>query len=157
MNSSDQQHSADRSIHRARRLRRNFRSGLFSNSAFLRSSYKFGIVTFGWQTDYLSGGPFERGFGVFGDPRVNQLNVVRDYWLHDAQLRFDPTIGSPVYFNVDNVFDKKPQLLPGAIFLEHRQAWRHLPTWMCSGAASLPESGSNFYKCEFPPPRQRYR
>ena len=47
---------------------------------------------------------------------MNQLNVVRDYWLHDAQLRFDPTNRITVYFNVDNVFDKKPQLLPGAIF-----------------------------------------
>ena len=88
---------------------------------------------------------------------MNQLNVVRDYWLHDAQLRFDPTNRITVYFNVDNVFDKKPQLLPGAIFTGAPTGRRHLPTWMCSGAASLPESGSNFYKCEFPPPRQRYR
>ena len=68
------------------------------------------------QTNYLSGGPFLRGFGVFGDPRVNNLNVIRDYWLHDAQLRFDPTKKITVYFNVDNIFDRKPQLLPGAIF-----------------------------------------
>jgi iron complex outermembrane recepter protein len=86
------------------------------DSVFMRSSYKFGIVTLGWQTDYLSGGPFVRAFGVFGDPRVNALNEVHDYWLHDAQLRFDPTKKITVFFNVDNVFDKKPQLLPGALF-----------------------------------------
>jgi outer membrane receptor protein involved in Fe transport len=57
-----------------------------------------------------------RGFGVFGDPRVNQLNIVHDYWLNDVQLRFDPDRRYTVYLNVDNVFDKKPQLLPGALF-----------------------------------------
>jgi iron complex outermembrane recepter protein len=93
-----------------------FGRGFSRDSAFLRSSYKFGIVTLGWQTDYLSGGPFARAFGVFGDPRVNALNEVHDYWLHDAQLRFDPTKKITVFFNVDNVFDKKPQLLPGAAF-----------------------------------------
>ena len=93
-----------------------FGRGFSRDSAFLRSSYKFGIVTVGWQTNFLSGGPFTRGFGVFGDPRVNALNNVKDYWLHDAQLRFDPDKRITVYFNVDNVFDKKPQLLPGALF-----------------------------------------
>ncbi len=93
-----------------------FGRGFSRDSVFMRSSYKFGIVTLGWQTNYLSGGPFTRGFGVFGDPRVNALNEVKDYWLHDAQLRFDPTNKISVYFNVDNVFDKKPQLLPGALF-----------------------------------------
>jgi outer membrane receptor protein involved in Fe transport len=92
-----------------------FGRGLSRDSAFMRSSYKFGIVTLGWQTNYLSGGPLLRSFGVFGDPRVNALNEVHDYWLHDAQLRFDPTTRITVYFNVDNVFDKKPQLLPGAL------------------------------------------
>jgi outer membrane receptor protein involved in Fe transport len=93
-----------------------FGRGFSRDSAFLRSSYKFGIVTLGWQTDFLSGGPFTRGFGVFGDPRVNQLNVVHDYWTHDLQVRFDPDKRYTLYFNVDNVFDKKPQLLPGAVF-----------------------------------------
>ena len=93
-----------------------FGRGFSRDTAFMQSSYKFGIVTVGWQTNYLSGGPFTRGFGVFGDPRVNALNIVKDYWLHDAQLRFDPTKQISVFFNVDNVFDKKPQLLPGALF-----------------------------------------
>jgi len=93
-----------------------FGRGFSRDSAFLRSSYKFGIVTLGWQTNYLSGGPFLRGFGVFGDPRVNALNVVHDYFVHDAQLRFDPNKRMTVFFNVDNLFDKKPQLLPGALF-----------------------------------------
>ena len=93
-----------------------FGRGFSRDSGFLRASYKFGIVTLGWQTDYLSGGPFERAFGVFGDPRVNQLNEVHDYWTHDLQVRFDPDKRYTLYFNVDNVFDKKPQLLPGAIF-----------------------------------------
>jgi iron complex outermembrane recepter protein len=93
-----------------------FGRGFSRDSAFMRSSYKFGIVTLGWQTNYLSGGPFLRAFGVFGDPRVNALNVVRDYWEHDAQVRFDPDKRFSIYFNVQNVFDKKPQLLPGALF-----------------------------------------
>jgi len=87
------------------------------DSAFLRSSYKFGIVTLGWQTNYLAGGPFLRGFNnPLRDPRLNELNNVPDYWTHDAQLRFDPTKRLTVYFNVDNVFDRKPDLLPGARF-----------------------------------------
>jgi iron complex outermembrane recepter protein len=92
-----------------------FGRGFSRDSVFMRSSYKFGIVTAGWQTNYLSGGPFTRGFGVFGDPRVNAINEVHDYWLHDAQLRFDPDKRFTIYFNVQNVFDKKPQLLPGAL------------------------------------------
>jgi outer membrane receptor protein involved in Fe transport len=93
-----------------------FGRGFSRDSAFLRSSYKFGIVTFGWQTNYLSGGPFFRSFGTTGDPNVDKLNIVHDYWLHDLQLRFDPDKRYTIYFNVDNVFDKKPQLLPGALF-----------------------------------------
>jgi outer membrane receptor protein involved in Fe transport len=94
-----------------------FGRGFSRDSAFLRSSYKFGIVTLGWQTNYLSGGPFLRNFfSPFRDPRVNALNDVKDYWTHDAQLRFDPQKNITVYFNVDNVFDKKPQLLPGVLF-----------------------------------------
>jgi outer membrane receptor protein involved in Fe transport len=93
-----------------------FGRGVSRDVVFMRSSYKFGIVTLGWQTDFLSGGPFTRGFGVSGDPRVNKLNIVHDYWTHDVQLRFDPDSRYSIYFNVDNVFDKKPQLLPGALF-----------------------------------------
>lgn len=94
-----------------------FGRGFSRDSAFLRSSYKFGIVTLGWQTDYLSGGRFATGLDVFNtDPLVLSLNRVPDYWLHDAQLRFDPDKRYTIYFNVDNVFDKKPRLLPGAEF-----------------------------------------
>jgi iron complex outermembrane recepter protein len=112
INNSQQASPADKPVDFAG----TFGRGFSRDSVFMRSSYKFGIVTVGWQTDYLSGGPFTRGFGVFGDPRVNQLNVVHDYWTHDVQLRFDPDKRYTIYFNVDNVFDKKPQLLPGALF-----------------------------------------
>jgi outer membrane receptor protein involved in Fe transport len=92
-----------------------FGRGFSRDTAFLRTSYKFGIVTLGWQTDYLSGGPLFRGLDQF-EGVFNQLNEVPDYWLHDVQLRFDPDKRYTLYFNVDNVFNKKPNLLPGAFF-----------------------------------------
>jgi outer membrane receptor protein involved in Fe transport len=94
-----------------------FGRGSSRDSVFMRSSYKFGIVTVGWQTNYLSGGPILRGaISPFNDPRINAISEVHDYWLHDVQLRFDPDKRFTFYLNVDNVFDKKPQLLPGALF-----------------------------------------
>jgi outer membrane receptor protein involved in Fe transport len=91
-----------------------FGRGYSRDSAFLRSSYKFGIVTVGWQTDYLSGGVFFRGAtSPFQDPRVNAMLEIHDYWTHDLQVRFDPDKRYTLYFNVDNVFDKKPQLIAG--------------------------------------------
>jgi outer membrane receptor protein involved in Fe transport len=93
-----------------------FGHGSSRDSAFLRTSYKFGIVTVGWQTDYLSGGPLVRGLDKFQNPVFEKLNQIHDYWLHDVQLRFDPDKRYTLYLNVDNVFDKKPSQAPGAFF-----------------------------------------
>jgi outer membrane receptor protein involved in Fe transport len=92
-----------------------FGRGSSRDSAFLRASYKFGIVTLGWQTDYLSGGPLIRGLDQF-EGVFNKLNEIHDYWTHDLQVRFDPDKRYTLYFNVDNVFNKKPDLAPNAFF-----------------------------------------
>jgi len=85
------------------------------HSALGRASYKFGILTFGWETQFLSGGKFLKTLSS-SNPTVQELNNVHDYWLHGAQLRIEPSERYMLYFNVDNIFDKKPQLLPGAAF-----------------------------------------
>jgi len=79
-----------------------------------RASYTVGSFTFGWTTSFTSGAPFYRDF-VTGDDATDALNDIDDYWLHDAQLRWnvEPAM---VTFNVDNVFDTKPQYLPGSPF-----------------------------------------
>jgi iron complex outermembrane recepter protein len=92
-----------------------FGRGFSRSSAFVRGSYKFGIVTLGWTTNFLQGGDFFSDFES-NDPELVKLNKVPDYWLHDAQVRFDPDKRFSLYFNVDNIFDTKPHLLPGAAF-----------------------------------------
>ena len=56
------------------------------------------------------------GFGVFGDPRVNELNRSRITGLMTRRSGSTRTSVMTLYFNVDNVFNKKPDLLPGASF-----------------------------------------
>lgn len=92
-----------------------FGRGFSRDSALARATYKFGGVTLGWETNFLKGGPFARPFAT-NDPGVAALNNIHDYWLHNAQIRFEPTGRYMLYINVDNVFDTKPQLLPGAAF-----------------------------------------
>lgn len=88
----------------------------FSTHSFsLRGTYSASDVGFSWQTNFLSGGPYVRDF-VNANPDVVALNDVSDYATHDAQIRFDATENFNFFFNVDNVFDKKPQYLPGAQF-----------------------------------------
>lgn len=88
----------------------------FSTHSFsLRGTYAFSSVRFSWQTNFLSGGPYVRDF-VNANPDVVALNDIPDYATHDAQLSFDLADEFTFYFNVDNVFDKKPYYLPGAQF-----------------------------------------
>ena len=88
----------------------------FSTHSFtLRGTYTVDNVGFSWQTNFLSGGPYIRDF-VNANPAVVALNDIPDYATHDAQIRFDPSENFSFFFNVDNVFDKKPYYLPGAQF-----------------------------------------
>ena len=56
------------------------------------------------------------GIEDHADPGVVALNRISDYATHDAQLGFDVGEEMTFFLNVDNVFDKKPQYLPGAQF-----------------------------------------
>ncbi|SEM47071.1 TonB-dependent Receptor Plug Domain [Sphingomonas gellani] len=88
----------------------------FSRDRFnVRATYSLDDVSFSWQTQFLSGGPYTLNFAS-NDPAVQALNNVKDYWLHNAQLRWDIDKRFSFYVNVDNVLDKKPQYLPGAPF-----------------------------------------
>ncbi|WP_379922318.1 TonB-dependent receptor domain-containing protein [Erythrobacter sp. R86502] len=88
----------------------------FSTHSFtLRGTYEVDFVRFSWQTNFLSGGPYVRDF-INANPAVVALNDIDDYATHDAQLSFNVNEDATVFFNVDNVFDKKPQYLPGAQF-----------------------------------------
>lgn len=88
----------------------------FSTHSFsLRGTYEISDVRFSWQTNFLSGGPFIRDF-VNANPAVVALNDISDYATHDAQISFDAAEEFSFFVNVDNVFDKKPPLLPGANF-----------------------------------------
>jgi iron complex outermembrane receptor protein len=78
-------------------------------------SYSVDNVTIGWATQFLSGGPFLRDF-VNADPEVVALNNVDDYWLHDFNIQVAAADNLTFYLNVDNVFDTKPQYLPGTPF-----------------------------------------
>ena len=92
-----------------------FGRGFSRHSALVRASYKAGVVTFGWTTNFLSGGDFIKDFAS-NSPEAVALNKIRNYWTHAAQLRFDVSKDFTFYLNMDNVFDRKPQLLPGAGF-----------------------------------------
>jgi len=92
-----------------------FGRGFSKGSALARASYKAGRVQFSWETSYLKGGPFLDDFEST-NADVQALNDIDDYVVHGAQIRFDPNERFSLFFNVDNVFDKKPQLLPGASF-----------------------------------------
>lgn len=88
----------------------------FSTHSFsARGTYTVSDVSFSWQTNFLSGGPYIRNF-VNANPAVVALNNIPDYATHDAQLAFNVEEGLRFFFNVDNVFDKKPYYLPGAQF-----------------------------------------
>ncbi|KQU47435.1 hypothetical protein ASG67_14375 [Sphingomonas sp. Leaf339] len=81
-----------------------------------RATYETNGTSLSWQTTLLSGGPFLRNQFISNDPAVLALNDVPDYWLHNLQISQQVAKNFTFYFNVDNVFDKKPQYLPGTPF-----------------------------------------
>jgi outer membrane receptor protein involved in Fe transport len=78
-----------------------------------RATYGVGPISASWQTTFLSGGPFLRDTFISNNPGVVALNNIKDYWLHNAQVAADIGQNYTFYLNVDNVFDTKPQYLPG--------------------------------------------
>lgn len=81
-----------------------------------RATYAVNGSTISWQTTFLSGEPYlnlDENF-VSNDPDVLALNDIDDYWLHSVQLSQNVGDRFTFYFNVDNVFDTKPQYLPGS-------------------------------------------
>jgi len=82
-----------------------------------RLSYAVKHVSVSWQTTYRSGGEWFKDYAN-ANAGVAALNNVKDYMLHDLNASY--TIGDKkqyeFFMGVDNVFDKKPQYLPGAPF-----------------------------------------
>lgn len=66
-------------------------------------------------TTFVSGGDYVLDF-VNANPAVQALNKAKDYWLHNAQLRFDVAERMSFYMGVDNFFNRQPQYLPGTPF-----------------------------------------
>lgn len=91
-----------------------FGASFSTHRASARATYGFDDISFSWQTTFLSGGPFvSPDTFISNDPDVVALNDVDDYWLHNLQVSFDPSEDFTFYLNVDNIFDTKPQYLPG--------------------------------------------
>ncbi|QQV77461.1 TonB-dependent receptor [Sphingomonas aliaeris] len=93
----------------------------FSTHRFnVRGTYSIDEFSFSWQTTFTSGGNYiyndGTGPSVSNTPAVEALNAQPDYWLHDAQARFDLKSGYSFFFGIDNLFDKKPRYLPGTPF-----------------------------------------
>lgn len=78
-----------------------------------RATYAIDGTSLSWQTTFLSGGPFLRDTFISNNPDVVALNDIEDYWLHNLQVSQNIGENFTFYFNVDNVFDTKPQYLPG--------------------------------------------
>lgn len=91
--------------------------GLTTSSDRFRVNAIYGVegVSLSWTTTFVSGGDYVLDF-VNADPAVSALNKVKDYWLHNAQLRFDVAERMSFFLGVDNVFNRKPQYLPGTPF-----------------------------------------
>ncbi|NJR78700.1 TonB-dependent receptor plug domain-containing protein [Sphingomonas corticis] len=90
-----------------------FGRGFSTHNLNARATYEVNGTGLSWQTTLLSGGPYLRNAFISNDPAVVALNDVDDYWLHNLQIsqRIDDRF--TFFFNVDNVFDTKPQYLPG--------------------------------------------
>jgi len=93
-----------------------FGRGFSEHRANVRATYRTNGTGLSWQTTFLSGGPFTVNNFISNDPAVVALNDVKDYWLHNLQISQEVTAGFTFFFNIDNVFDKKPQYLPGTPF-----------------------------------------
>ncbi len=93
-----------------------FGRGFSTHRANVRASYEANGTGITWQTTFLSGGPFVANTFISNNPAVVALNDVGDYWLHNAQI--SQNVGDKFVFfvNVDNIFNKKPQYLPGTPF-----------------------------------------
>lgn len=91
--------------------------GLNTSSDRFRVNAIYGVqgVSLSWTTTFVSGGDYVLDF-VSANPAVQALNKVKDYWLHNAQLRFDVAERMSFYLGVDNVFNRQPQYLPGTPF-----------------------------------------
>jgi iron complex outermembrane receptor protein len=92
-----------------------FGAGYSRHRANVRATYSIDEFSMSWATRFMSGGPYTLGF-TSNNPAVAALNDIKDYWLHDAQIRWDIDRSYSFFLNVDNVFDTKPQYLPGAQF-----------------------------------------
>jgi iron complex outermembrane receptor protein len=92
-----------------------FGSGFSRDRFNVRGTYSIDRVSLSWDTQFISGGPYTLDFAS-NDPAVQALNTIKDYWLHNAQIRFDIDKRYSFFVNVDNAFDKKPQYLPGTPF-----------------------------------------
>ena len=90
-----------------------FGASYSTHRASARATYTVDNTGFSWQTTFMSGGPFLRDTFISNNPDVLALNDIDDYWLHNLQLTHDVGKAFTFYFNVDNVFDTKPQYLPG--------------------------------------------
>ncbi|MCD2323089.1 TonB-dependent receptor [Sphingomonas sp. IC-56] len=89
-----------------------------THRATARATYGVEGSSISWQTTFLSGGLYrnpEEG-AISNDPDVLALNNVNDYWLHNVQLSQNVGDAFTFYLNVDNIFDTKPQYLPGSPF-----------------------------------------
>ncbi len=86
-----------------------------THSFTLRGTYSVSKFSFSWQSNFLSDGEYVKDF-VNANAGVVALNNIPDYATHDIQLRFDASKKFMFFFNVDNLFDKKPYYLPGAQF-----------------------------------------
>lgn len=93
-----------------------FGRGFSDHRANVRATYQINGTGVSWQTTFLSGGPFVVNNFISNDPAVVALNEVKDYWLHNLQISQEVAAGFTFFFNIDNVFDKKPQYLPGTPF-----------------------------------------
>lgn len=90
-----------------------FGASYSTHRASARATYSVGGASVSWQTTFMSGGPFLRDTFISNNPDVVALNDIDDYWLHNVQVSHDVGDAFTFYLNVDNVFDTKPQYLPG--------------------------------------------
>ncbi|MXO86522.1 TonB-dependent receptor [Altererythrobacter aurantiacus] len=94
-----------------------FGASFSTHRASARATYGVEGISLSWQTTFLSGAPYINPDNfISNNPDVVALNDIDDYFLHNAQISFDPNENITFYFNVDNIFDTKPQYLPGTPF-----------------------------------------
>lgn len=82
-----------------------------------RLTYRTGGFSISWQANYHGGGDYIKDY-FNANPAVQALNKIDGFMLHNAQLRWQPGEDKKFdfYVGVDNIFDKKPQYIPGSPF-----------------------------------------